>query len=144
LFPPDAIRTLSRLTGGVPRLLNVICDRALLGTYIQGKERIDKKTLLSAAREVSGKKPNQNRRTRQIYLWIVTLVIFLLNVLIAAGIVFHVKRTQAQPGSTQVKAAQAGQAASGPDLAARIDDRSALPRNEAAGTDERRIYDENW
>jgi general secretion pathway protein A len=144
LFPPDTIKTLSRLTGGVPRLLNVICDRALLGTYIQGKEKIDNKTLLRAAREVSGKNPDRNKQTRKIYLWIVTLVIFLLNVAIAAGIMFHVKRAKAHPGNTQVKAAQTGPVVSGLDLAARFDNRSALPRNEAAGTDQSRVYDENW
>lgn len=41
-----------RLSGGVPRVINVLCDRALLGTYVQGKERVDRATLAQAAREV--------------------------------------------------------------------------------------------
>ena len=54
LFPASAIRNLFRLTGGVPRLINLLCDRALLGAYVQGKARVDRPTLLKAAGEVSG------------------------------------------------------------------------------------------
>ena len=43
---------LYRLSGGVPRVINVLCDRALLGTYVQEKERVDRATLKQAAREV--------------------------------------------------------------------------------------------
>ncbi len=54
LFPPPAMKKLYRLSKGVPRLINVLCDRALLGAYVQGKEHVDVKTLVSAAREVAG------------------------------------------------------------------------------------------
>ena len=33
-------------------MINVLCDRALLGAYAQGKERVDRATLAQAAREV--------------------------------------------------------------------------------------------
>ncbi len=52
LFPASLIGRVYRLTGGVPRLINALCDRALLGAYTQGKERIDGKTLMKAAHEV--------------------------------------------------------------------------------------------
>jgi general secretion pathway protein A len=52
LFPPAIMGTLHRLSGGVPRIINVLCDRALLGAYAQGKERVDRGTLGQAAREV--------------------------------------------------------------------------------------------
>ena len=61
LFPRSMLGRLFRLTGGVPRLINVICDRALLGSYVQGKDRVDLKTLKTAAREVSGRGPRQRR-----------------------------------------------------------------------------------
>jgi general secretion pathway protein A len=59
LFPDSVINTLHRLSNGIPRLINLICDRALLGTYVQGKDRVDKNTLLKAAREVFGKSSHQ-------------------------------------------------------------------------------------
>jgi hypothetical protein len=54
LFPASAIRKLYRLTGGIPRLINLLCDRALLGVYVQGKARVDTPTLAKAAGEVFG------------------------------------------------------------------------------------------
>ena len=52
LFPATLMGQLYRLSGGVPRLINVLCDRSLLGAYTQGKDKVDRKTLLQAAREV--------------------------------------------------------------------------------------------
>lgn len=52
LFPPAIMGRLYRLSGGVPRIINVLCDRALLGAFVQGKERVDRRTLAQAAREV--------------------------------------------------------------------------------------------
>ncbi|HEX7955019.1 MAG TPA: AAA family ATPase, partial [Burkholderiales bacterium] len=52
LFPARLMGRLFRLSGGVPRVINLLCDRALLGTYTQGKERVDRATLEQAAREV--------------------------------------------------------------------------------------------
>lgn len=52
LFPPSLTNRIHRLSGGVPRLINVLCDRALLGAYVQGKDRVDKATLAQSAREV--------------------------------------------------------------------------------------------
>ncbi|MBI2960588.1 MAG: AAA family ATPase [Betaproteobacteria bacterium] len=54
LFPYSLIGLLYRLTGGVPRLINLVCDRALLGTYVQGMMQVTPKTLKKAAAEVSG------------------------------------------------------------------------------------------
>ncbi|HEY9102291.1 ExeA family protein [Chitinimonas sp.] len=52
LFPDRLIGALYRLSGGVPRLLNLLCDRALLGTYTEGRETVSRRTLQRAAREV--------------------------------------------------------------------------------------------
>jgi general secretion pathway protein A len=55
LFPPAVIGRLQRLSRGVPRLINILCDRSLLGAYVQGRYRVDRATLDQAAREVAGK-----------------------------------------------------------------------------------------
>ncbi|MEH6570666.1 MAG: AAA family ATPase [Halioglobus sp.] len=54
LFPPTVVRAIFRRTRGIPRLINVLCDRVLLGTYGRGKTRADMATLKLAAREVMG------------------------------------------------------------------------------------------
>ena len=56
LFSPSVIKRIFGLSGGVPRLINLICDRALLGTYAQGRTRVNKSTLNRAAYEVLGKR----------------------------------------------------------------------------------------
>lgn len=52
LFPDAILGRLHKLSGGVPRVINVLCDRALLGAFVQHKECVDRATLLQAAREV--------------------------------------------------------------------------------------------
>ncbi|MAW28076.1 MAG: hypothetical protein CMP98_04695 [Gammaproteobacteria bacterium] len=54
VFSPASLRRIYRLTGGIPRLVNLICDRALLGTYVQEKLSVDVTTVLHAAEEVLG------------------------------------------------------------------------------------------
>jgi general secretion pathway protein A len=66
LFPNSIINKLYRLSGGVPRVINVICDRALLGTYVHGKNCVDKKTLIRAAHEVFGEKGIQTRQRKKM------------------------------------------------------------------------------
>ena len=60
LFPGGLMNRLYRLSGGVPRVINVLCDRSLLGTYVQGKERVDRQTLAQAAREVFHQPPRRS------------------------------------------------------------------------------------
>ncbi len=55
LFDKGAKRELYRLTQGIPRLINVICDRALLGAYSREIRSINKRLVRRAAAEVSGK-----------------------------------------------------------------------------------------
>ncbi len=54
LFNDQTIGLVYRYTGGIPRLINVLCDRALLGTYVQGQDKVSTSTLKTAAREVLG------------------------------------------------------------------------------------------
>jgi general secretion pathway protein A len=35
IFPDSTIDKLFRLSKGIPRMINVICDRALLGAYVR-------------------------------------------------------------------------------------------------------------
>ena len=53
LFTQSALNCVYRLSGGIPRLVNVICDRALLGAYAQDKRKIDAAIVRQAGRETS-------------------------------------------------------------------------------------------
>src|SRR4029453_1365728 len=56
IFTKLAMRTAYRLSGGVPRLLNTICARALLGAYATGQTRVKDAVVRRAAREVLGRR----------------------------------------------------------------------------------------
>lgn len=68
LFPKAAAKRLYALSKGVPRLINLICDRALLGTYVQGRESVDIKTLTKAANEVFGE-TQRSGLIKRLRLW---------------------------------------------------------------------------
>ena len=52
IFTPSALREMFRLSGGVPRLINVLSDRALLGAYTQDRHNITPAIVRRAAVEV--------------------------------------------------------------------------------------------
>jgi general secretion pathway protein A len=54
IFDPGAKREVYRLSSGIPRLMNVICDRALLGAYSRESRKVNKWIVRRAAAEVSG------------------------------------------------------------------------------------------
>ncbi len=64
LFPPSSVRKLFCLSRGIPRLINLICDRALLGAYAQGRDQVDRSMLSKAAREIFGHSGVQTRFSR--------------------------------------------------------------------------------
>jgi general secretion pathway protein A len=54
-FTPVSLREVHRLSGGVPRIINVICDRALLGAFTHEEHRVSGKLVREAATEVYGR-----------------------------------------------------------------------------------------
>ncbi|MEZ5549266.1 MAG: AAA family ATPase [Pseudomonadales bacterium] len=55
-FTNAAHRRLFRLSGGVPRLINTIADRALLGAYAEDRARVTARIVSRASAEVLGRK----------------------------------------------------------------------------------------
>ncbi|WP_019561586.1 ExeA family protein [Caldimonas manganoxidans] len=51
-FDRGALQRIHRLSRGVPRRINLLCDRALLGAYACGQPRVDARIVERAAREV--------------------------------------------------------------------------------------------
>lgn len=56
IFTASALREVDRKSGGVPRLINIISDRALLGAYTQDRHHITPKLVRRAAAEVFGRR----------------------------------------------------------------------------------------
>ncbi|MGL5395239.1 MAG: ExeA family protein [Shewanella sp.] len=65
LFTRKAIKVLHKYSGGIPRLINLLCERALMAGYAQSKVPIDHHMVRQAAAEVLGEEePSQNK-----FLW---------------------------------------------------------------------------
>lgn len=64
LFSRLALWRLHRLTGGVPRKVNIICDRALLGAFVERRRTVGWGVLNRAAREVRGRPSRSAPRWR--------------------------------------------------------------------------------
>ena len=56
IFAPAALNEVFRLSQGVPRVINVICDRALLGAYSLDRHRVTATLVRNAAAEVFGRR----------------------------------------------------------------------------------------
>jgi general secretion pathway protein A len=56
-FTAEALATAHRLSGGVPRLVNLICDRTLLAGYVRSSRTITAAMVRQAAGEVMGDRP---------------------------------------------------------------------------------------
>ena len=88
LFPAKTIVKLYSLTGGVPRLINLLCDRALLGAYVKGENTISSRLLGEAASEVFGKKGTSATARASLWQW---SVVALLSLVLVFGIVILVQ-----------------------------------------------------
>jgi general secretion pathway protein A len=53
-FSPWAIRAIQRYSGGVPRLINAVCDKALLYGYVNGTYELKARAVRQAIRELEG------------------------------------------------------------------------------------------
>ncbi|MEK8049941.1 AAA family ATPase [Ideonella sp. DXS22W] len=51
-FEPGAVARIHALTGGVPRRINLLADRALLGAYVERRDRVGRRIVERAAAEV--------------------------------------------------------------------------------------------
>ena len=56
IFTPGALRELHRLSSGIPRVINVSCDRALLGAYTREARKVSAGLVRQAAGEVYGRR----------------------------------------------------------------------------------------
>ncbi len=68
LFSDNAMHQVYQNSGGVPRLVNVICDRALMGAYSQDKPQVTRSIARHAAVEVLGEEKEKVGATHWVWL----------------------------------------------------------------------------
>ncbi|HAJ93135.1 MAG TPA: peptidoglycan-binding protein [Gammaproteobacteria bacterium] len=83
VFNKRAVDKIQQLSGGIPRLINVLCDRSLLGAYVEGNAQVDPKVVKKAAREVLAT-AGETRESRSWRPWLTAgLVVLVLGALAA-------------------------------------------------------------
>lgn len=88
VFSLAALKEVFRVSGGTPRMINLICDRSLLGAYTKGARQVDLPTAQEAAQQIVGPK-NQPRLT-VIPTWKILLVMVVVVLAIMAGLYWSV------------------------------------------------------
>lgn len=83
VFTPSALRELHRQAGGLPRLINVVADRAMLGAYSKDRHEITPALVRAAAAEVSGVEVRS-----RVWIWVV-VVMTVIVLAVGAGLFYR-------------------------------------------------------
>jgi len=90
LFSSRALREIFTFSGGIPRLINIVCDRTLLAAFIQNQNRISGKVARAAVKELRG--PDDRRSFMDLlrfrWLW----ALFITGLIILIGFLTVPKR----------------------------------------------------
>jgi general secretion pathway protein A len=96
-FPQPIIKRIHSLTGGIPRLINVICERCLIGAYAGSTQTVDSNIFNVARKEVTGELSRIKRHPVKYYAIAASVAV---GVLLLAGLFFSRVDLQKSPTST--------------------------------------------
>lgn len=93
IFTERALQAIHRASRGIPRLINIICDRALLGAYTNSEYEIGPSLIREASVEIEGEKPSYTR-----WLWmLLVLILIALATFAAYRYFYHAPVTSTSP-----------------------------------------------
>jgi general secretion pathway protein A len=96
IFDDAAKREVYRFSKGVPRLINVVCDRALLGAYSQEVRKVTPQIVRKSAEEIAGKESALAGRN-----WMLPAIGVLTAVVVVAGIWAMMKDARSPVAATE-------------------------------------------
>ncbi|MCF6207941.1 MAG: AAA family ATPase, partial [Ghiorsea sp.] len=94
IFPKPVLSLLYDYSGGIPRLINLIADRALLGAYASENKQVNKTILQQAKLEVMGELSKQTNKSRPF------IVPYLLVIITILAALWAWNETQISPHQT--------------------------------------------
>ena len=106
-FSYALVKRIHAFTGGIPRLINVICERCLIGAYASNKIRVDNAIFNAARKEVLGD-IERTPKSQQLLYWKSTIAIASVALLSAALYFAH----PTQLGASKSTAVSSSSAAS--------------------------------
>jgi general secretion pathway protein A len=89
VFSRSAIRVIHSFSKGIPRLVNISCDRALLAAYADKKRRVTARTAGTAVSEISGRAERRRPGVRRLSLRRAVYAVFGAACLAAAVILYQ-------------------------------------------------------
>src|SRR5206468_3661770 len=113
-FAPDAIRLVHRLSQGIPRLINLICDRGLLAAFSVRANRVTPDMVAHAAQTLDLRPASRSRRalTWRVSLMASAAVALLASVVGVGTTAFVYQRYIAKPLEAKSRFASRASAAS--------------------------------
>ena len=132
-FDIASLRRIHRLAEGVPRRINQLCDRALLGAWSQCLQQVNSDVVEKAAAEVLGKKPPPSQRQRHTHYLVGAVAAVLIGLTAMWMLWRQPPDKSAQTTSAQQKAESAPVAAS-PAIAVSAATSAAVPAAPAASS----------
>ncbi|MDE2090885.1 MAG: AAA family ATPase [Gammaproteobacteria bacterium] len=113
IFTPSGLRAVQHVTGGIPRLINIICDRAMLGAFTNELRQVDAGLVRRAAREVL--ETNAAGGNRKTLAWLGAAAVVLLSTVTVLAAMGHLGTwSPDNPPVTTTKAAPAALAKPAP------------------------------
>ncbi len=88
-FTAGAYRSIFNYSNGVPRLINIVCDRTLLTAFAMGEHRITQTIVRRAIRELDGKKKRSGKPKYFREKLIIGLLLVLVAGLVVGQMVLH-------------------------------------------------------
>ncbi|HMW71511.1 MAG TPA: AAA family ATPase [Cellvibrionaceae bacterium] len=103
-FPEPIIKKVHAISGGIPRLINILCDRMLLGAYTQETTQIDHNIYKQATLEVMGERSRPTAPNYQTYFYLAAIA---LGLMVAALLIWLLLAPQHKTDATPPAAASA-------------------------------------
>ncbi len=86
-FSDAMIKKIHQFSGGIPRLINVISERLLLGAYAQNHHHIDKQIFAAAVKEVAGTTTQEEEKLATTRTsWHALFVVALVGIMVAVWV----------------------------------------------------------
>ena len=121
-FAPKALAEVHRLSGGIPRLINLICDRALLSGYSMRTNRITPEMAVHAAKSLDVQRPSAPRRWGRLRASLLAgaAVALLASAMAVGTTTMLYQRLAAGALAANASASQGGRGPADPSGAARV------------------------
>ena len=75
LFDEGAVREIYKRSGGIPRLINVLCDNALVTGYVEEKRPIDKQVIRDVAKDMEGPVRHERPAWNYVFASVIVLIV---------------------------------------------------------------------